>query len=106
MYMFLTIYNAFISVKGLYYLCCLQAPWILVWLNVVEKFNFFLSRCFDTRSVVRTKLKLPSKSQYFEEYILEDAGKDDNMYFNRKVGGFMVETNGKSTVWYSQEVIG
>lgn len=67
---------------------------------------FFLLRCDapDVRSINATKQRLSTKNQFFEEYILEDSGKDDNMYFNRKVAGFMVEGNGESVVWFSQEV--
>ena len=50
-----------------------------------------------------SKINLNDTTTFFEEYVLEDAGKGDNDYFNKHVAGLSVDDN-SYRVWYTLKV--
>ena len=55
----------------------------------------------DTPTIAGIDLK--KSSTFFEEYVLEDAGKGESDYFNQHVAGLSVEDN-VTRVWYNLKV--
>lgn len=75
--------------------------------NVVL-YHFPFCRCDSrTMSISETIAKLRYKSTYFQEYVLEDSGRDEKTYFNKKVAALTAERDNvanKYIVWFSQQV--